>query len=145
MKIDQQPCAERQEALVQQFSALPDEKSRYDLLIKMGRDLALAGKKNLMQPQYLVKGCQSEVYLRTSFIDEKVFFECYTEALISAGLVALLFTIYQGEHPDTILTCQPTCFEKMGIHTSLTPGRANGLSSIYLRMKQDALQLLIKK
>ena len=145
MKMNQLSCLERQEALVKRFSALTDERNRYDLLIQMGRDLALIKQKTLAQPQYLVKGCQSEVYLRASFIDQKIFFEFYTEALISAGLVALLFEIYQGEHPDTILTCPPICFEKMGIQASLTPGRANGLSSIYLRMKQDALRLLIKK
>src|SRR5689334_5408095 len=99
MKIDQLPCIERQEALIKRFSALSDERNRYNLLIQMGRDLALTTQKNLIQPQYLVKGCQSEVYLRTSFMDQKIFFECYTEALISAGLVALLFDIYQGEHP----------------------------------------------
>ncbi len=145
MKPDIDSCLQRQAALVERFLHLPDERSRYDLIIQMGRDLAKNNRKELVQPQYLVQGCQSEVFLFTSVNDGSVFFESYSEALISSGLVALLFFIYQGERAETILTCSPNCFEQMGIHTSLTPGRANGLASIYLRMKQDTLRFLIAK
>ena len=145
MKADICPCLQRQAELLERFSSLPDERSRYELIMQMGRDLAKSSRKELVQPTNLVNGCQSEVFLCTTLIEKKIFFECYSEALISSGLVALLFFIYQGENPDTILTCPPTCFEQMGIHTSLTPGRANGLASIYLRMKQDTLSLLLNK
>jgi len=145
MKTDVCSCLQRQSELLERFSFLPDERSRYELIIQMGRDLTKHCRKELALLQNLVAGCQSEVFLCTTLVEEKIFFECYSEALISSGLVALLFFIYQGENPDIILTCPPTCFEQMGIHASLTPGRANGLASIYLRMKQDTLHLLLKK
>ena len=72
-------------------------------------------------------------------------FEAEADALISAGLAALLTQVYSGETPETILKCPPTYLDEIGISASLTPNRANGLYSIHLRMKQEALKLLMKK
>ncbi|MBS0656292.1 MAG: SufE family protein, partial [Verrucomicrobia bacterium] len=50
--------------------------------------------------------------------------------------------IYSGESPETILKCPPSYIEELGILRQLTPGRANGLASLYLRMKQEAARRL---
>lgn len=144
MKTETSTCLSRQAQLQERFSSLADAGRRYDFIMEMGRELGKNSRKELAVPKYLVKGCQSEVFLCASLVEGKVIFASYSEALISTGLVALLFFIYQAESPETILTCPPTCFEHMGIHASLTPGRSNGLSSIYLRMKQEALRLIVK-
>ena len=87
----------------------------------------------------LVPGCQSRFYLRSWLDNGCVFFESEADALISAGLGILLIAVYNGEPPETILKCPPTYLEELGIRQTLTPGRANGLASVYLRIKQDAL------
>ena len=91
----------------------------------------------------IVQGCQSVMYLRSHMKDGKVFFEVSSEALISAGLAALLVFVYSGEPPEAILKIPATYLQDLGIYASLTPGRSNGLSSLYLRMKQDALKFLV--
>lgn len=141
--IDVENCLKKQDFLISRFSSLSTPKERYELLIDMGRDLRQGCYERTALPQNLVQGCQSQVFLSASLTDGKIFFETYSEALISSGLVALLLFIYQGEEPEVLLTCPPLCLEKMGIYASLSPGRSNGLSNIYLRMKQLAIYFCV--
>ena len=67
-------------------------------------------------------------------------FFAYSEALISAGLAALLIRVYDQESPEVILKCPPFFLEKIGIQNSISPGRSNGLASLFLKMKQQALK-----
>jgi cysteine desulfuration protein SufE len=138
-------CQMKQAQLEEKFAKILEPKERYELIIEMGRELKKTSKQEIASPENLVSGCQSEVYLTSRLIDGKIFFDIYSEALISAGLAALLLFIYQGESPETLLTCPPTCLERMGIHASLSPGRSNGLSSMHLKMKQEALKHYLGK
>lgn len=80
------------------------------------------------------------MYLRSFYDNGIIVFEAASDALISAGLAALLIQVYSNETPEAILKCPPTFLESTGLSASLTPSRANGLYSIHLRMKQDALK-----
>ena len=83
------------------------------------------------------------MHLLTSKEEGKLYFQAESDALISKGLAALLIAVYSGESPEAILKCPPSYLEEIGITASLTPNRANGLYSIHLRMKQEALKALI--
>ena len=136
-------CEKKQQALRDAFSTCADADARYQKIIELGRQqskLAMHAKT----PENIVKGCQSVVYLHSELKDETVLFEAESDALISAGLVALLVQVYSGETPEVILKCPPAFLEDLGITASLTPNRANGLYSMHLRMKQYALKLLMK-
>ncbi len=91
----------------------------------------------------IVPGCQSIMHLHSHLDNGKVFFAAESEALISSGLASLLTRAYSGEPPETILKCPPDFLEELGISASLSPSRSNGLYSIHLRMKQDALKFLM--
>ncbi len=92
-----------------------------------------------------VMGCQSVMYLYNRLEGSRVFFYAASDALISAGLAALLIDVYSGEPAETILLSPPQFLEDLGIPSVLTPGRANGLASLYLKMKQEALRHLVGK
>ncbi len=114
----------------------------YQKIIALGRELPpmdLIYKTS----ENIVKGCQSIVYLHTEMREDKLFFSAFSDALISAGLAALLLKAYNGETPETILQNPPTFLEDLQIYTSLTPGRSNGLASMFLRMQKDALNFLV--
>ncbi len=85
------------------------------------------------------------MYLHSFLLEDKIFFEPESDALISSGLAALLTQVYSGETPEVVLKCPPTYLDELGISASLTPNRANGLYSIHLRMKQDALKMLVER
>lgn len=138
-----QSCKSKQAKMKASFADFPSEEQKYERIIQMGRELPkLANEFKI--PANIVKGCQSTVYLRSYLKDGNVFFEAESDALISSGLAAILLHVYNGEPPEVILKCPPDYLEELGISASLTPNRANGLYSIHLRMKQDALRLLME-
>lgn len=136
-------CLEKQDQVRKLFAACHKEEDKYQKIIELGHQLPPLDAAYKV-PENIVKGCQSIVYLHSSMENDKVRFEVESEALISAGLAAILIKVYSGETPEAILKCPPTYLEDLGISASLTPSRANGLYSIHLRMKQDALKWLIR-
>ncbi|MBA3721343.1 MAG: SufE family protein [Parachlamydiaceae bacterium] len=137
-------CLEKQNIVKQIFNACPTEEAKYQKIIDWGRELPKLKPIDKV-PTNIVKGCQSTMYLHSFWTNDTIIFEVESDALISAGLAAILIKVYSGETPETILKCPPTFLEELGISASLTPNRANGLYSIHLRMKQDALKLLMEK
>ncbi len=135
-------CLKKQQLLKQQFVGCVSQESKYEKIIELGRNLPKMDASEKI-PENIVKGCQSIVYLSSHLQDGKLKFYASSEALISSGLAMLLIEVYNGEAPETVLQCPPLFLEELGIHASLTPGRANGLSNIYLRMKQEALKYLV--
>ena len=91
----------------------------------------------------LVRGCQSRLYLHAELRNGNMFFSAEADALISAGLAALLIEVYNGEAPETVLKRPPDFLQELGIESSLSPNRSNGLSHIHLRMKQESLKFLL--
>ena len=124
------------------FSGLASPEDRYKALIEMGRALP-PFPLELKFSENLVAGCQSSLYLTARFVNGQIYFEAASDALISAGLAALLINVYNGESPETILKEPPRYIEDLGIHASLSPNRSNGLAQIHLRMKRHALNFLI--
>lgn len=137
-------CLKKQKEVILLFADCKSPDEKYQKIIELGKT------KSHLDPVYkteenLVKGCQSRMYLRAYFSDGKVYFESDADALISAGLGALLVMVYSGEEPEVILKCPPAYIEELNIRQTLTPGRANGLAAVYLRLKQEALRFLTKK
>ena len=73
----------------------------------------------------------------------KFFFNAFSDALISKGLASILIEVYTGLSPKDILMNSPVFIKDLGILSSLTPGRANGIASLHLKMKQEALRLAV--
>ena len=136
-------CLEKQRKIKEMFLACPSEEAKYAKIIELGRQQP-AIDPAFKTPENFVKGCQSQMFLHCYLSDDKVIFETESDALISAGLAALLTNVYSGETPEAILKCPPTYLDELGISASLTPNRANGLYSVHLRMKQEALKLLVE-
>jgi cysteine desulfuration protein SufE len=135
-------CLEKQRLIKDQFATCQSEEAKYQKIIELGRQQPRLTDTDKTLDN-LVKGCQSQMYLCSQIDENRVLFKAESDALISAGLVALLIGVYSGESPETILKCPPTYLDELGIQASLTPNRANGLYSIHLRMKQDALKWLM--
>lgn len=117
-------------------SDLPEDK--YHLLMDLGKKLPPLDSKYKTE-ETLVRGCQSILYLHAELRNGLLFFSAATDALISAGLAALLIKAYNGESIETILTKPPHFLQTLGIHSSLSPNRSNGILHIYLKMKQLAI------
>lgn len=132
---------EKQRQLKGRFANCQDNDAKYALIIQLGREA------ERLDPQFKVaerqvRGCQSVMHLYSRIEGGRIYFTAESDALISNGLAALLTMIYSGEVPEAIFKCPPDYLNELGISASLSPSRANGLASIFLRMKQDALALI---
>lgn len=132
------------EALRKVFFEAAHAEEKYRLLIEFGKSLPFFDPQ-FRTEEYLVRGCQSNLYLFAEKRDQKIFFFADGDALISKGLAALLIDIYSGETIETILTRPPLFLSELGIYASLTPGRSNGLHHIYLKMKQLSVKCIAAK
>lgn len=137
-------CLQRQNEIKKLFESCHTEEDKYKKIIELGRLQSKLSDQYKIEENIIV-GCQSTVYLHSELENGKVIFEAEADALISAGLAALLIRVYSGEPPEVMLTCPPTYLEELGISASLTPSRSNGLYSMHLRMKQEALKLIIQQ
>jgi cysteine desulfuration protein SufE len=135
-------CLVKQEEIKQFFSSVTTQEAKYQKIIELGKELHPIDACYKTEA-YLVKGCQSLMYLHTSYQEGLLLFQAASDALISAGLAQLLIKVYSGETPETVLKCPPHYLNTLGIASSLSPNRANGLYSLHLKMKQEALRFLI--
>jgi cysteine desulfuration protein SufE len=142
--MDYSSCVEKQQYVKKIFQSCENEEMKYEKLIELGKS-APHLPPSLKTKENLVPGCQSTMFLSAEYKYGKVFFLTESDALISSGLAALLVLVYSGESPEAILKCPPSYLEELGISASLTPNRANGLYSIHLRMKQEALKFMLLK
>ena len=136
-------CLERQKAVKDLFTDCRTLDERYQRIIDLGKTQKPLAPQDKTEENF-VQGCQSLMYMKTICTEGRVYFETESDAIISAGLGILLVKVYSGEEPETILKCQPTYLDELNIRASLTPGRANGLASLYLRMKQEALKVYMR-
>lgn len=137
-------CLENQKKIKDLFLKCSTPEAYYETIITLGRSLS-PYPNEAKTASHRVEGCQSIMYLLTTEIDGKLFFKISSDALISAGLAALLLMTYNGQDPLTILSCPPSFLQELAIPTYLTPSRANGLYSIHKRLKQEALLFLVKQ
>lgn len=134
-------CLQKQKLMKETLLLCDTPEAKYKKLIEMGKFLdpmEIQEKTGANR----VEGCQSILYLHTTLKEGKLYFNASSEALISSGLAALLIAVYSGESPETILKCPPTFIQEIGLDLALSPGRSNGLSSMYLRMQQESLKAL---
>lgn len=138
-------CLKKQEEVKALFFHCLTNEEKYHKIIELGKQLPKLEKSQKV-PANLVKGCQSLMYLHSQLNDDghMVFF-ADSDALISAGLAAILILVYNNESPETVLKCPPTYLEDLGLQASLSANRANGLYNIHLKMKQEALNLLMDR
>jgi cysteine desulfuration protein SufE len=92
----------------------------------------------------LIKGCQSRVWLYSSFENDKVIYKADSDAIITKGIVALLIRVLSNQTPDEIINTELEFINKIGLKEHLSPTRANGLVSMIKQMKLDALALKSK-
>jgi len=141
--IDHESCQAKQKQVTELFSCCTTPEQKYERIIALGRELP-SYPLEWKTPDHLVQGCQSAMYLHTECKEGKIKFYVFSEALISAGLAALLLAVYDDETPEAILTYPPLFLKELKLQESLSPGRSNGLASLWQRMKQEALIALNK-
>lgn len=122
------------------FSDCASKKEIYQKIIHLGEKLTPFSDEHKI-PANKVSGCQSEVYMHAEWINGKVIFSATSDALISAGLVYLLISVYSKESPQIILLEKPNYLQELKIPHALSMNRSNGLYQMYNHMQKQTLFL----
>jgi len=129
---------------MKKFEAIDGWEERYKVLIMLGKDLEPMSDEH-KEEKYIVKGCQSQVWLYPEYIDGAVFFSADSDALIVKGIVSLLLQVYSGQKPDVIVNHKPDFLKELGISDHLSMNRTNGLASIVKSIKMYAFAFSLTK
>jgi cysteine desulfuration protein SufE len=125
------------------FELLDDWEDRYRYIIELGRTLAPMPAETKTDATK-VRGCVSQVWLSSTAKpaaggETALHFLGDSDAHIVRGLIAILFSLYEGKPPREILGIDPeTVFDSLGLKEHLTPQRSNGLASMVERIRADA-------
>ena len=95
--------------------------------------------------EYLISGCQSQVWLHPEMRDGLLFFTADSDAIITKGIVNLLIRVLSGHTPQEILDNDLSYIDAIGLKNHLSPTRSNGLASMIKQIKLYALAYSAKQ
>ena len=129
---------EIQDEIIDEFSLFDDWMDKYQYLIDLSKNLPVIDPKYKTE-NYLIKGCQSQVWLFAEKKDDKIFFTADSDAIITKGIISLLIRVLSNQTPQDILDCDLHFIETIGLKENLSPTRSNGLLSMIKQMRIYAL------
>lgn len=131
---------ERESEIIEEFEIFSDWMEKYEYIIDLGKELSPIDPE-YKTDDFVIKGCQSQVWLHAWKEDNKVHFEADSDAIITKGIIALLIRALDGLSPDEIFQADLKFIDVIGLEEHLSPTRANGLSSMIKQMKLYAIGL----
>lgn len=135
---------EIQNEIIDDFSLFEDDmESKLFYLMDLGKKLPEMPLEH-KSDDYIVKGCQSKVWLYPVKQDGKLFFEADSNTEITKGLVSLLVKILSGKSPAEIVETDLYFIEKIGMSHMIGSQRSNGFASMIKQMKMYAFALTQK-
>ncbi|SFS81732.1 SufE family protein [Sphingobacterium wenxiniae] len=134
---------EIQDELIEDFAFYQDWMEKYEYIIQLGKEVPLIDEA-YKTDQYIIKGCQSKVWLYPELHDGKIIFTADSDAIITKGLVSLMVKVLSGHTPEEIAKADLYFIDQIGLKDHLSPTRANGLLSMVKQMKLYALALQAK-
>lgn len=131
---------ELQEQIVDEFAYYEDWMEKYEYIISLGKELPMIDTQYKTE-DYLIKGCQSRVWLHADYNDGILNFTADSDAIITKGLVSLMISVLSGHTPKEIAETEIYFIDKIGLKSHLSPTRSNGLLSMLKQMKLYAAVL----
>lgn len=125
---------EAQQEIIEEFALFDDWMDKYEHLIGLGKTLPLIDPQ-FKTDQYIIKGCQSKVWLRAEQQDGRVYFWADSDAIITKGIVSVLIRAFSGLSAQDIVNAPTDFIKEIGLNDHLSPTRANGLVSMIKQMK----------
>ena len=130
---------DKQMAIIEDFKLFEDWLQKYEFIIELGKEIKLIPDEAKTN-DLLIDGCQSRVWLKSEFINNKMYYSADSDAIITKGIMSLLIKVMNKEEPSVIAKEDLFFIEKIGLQEHLSPTRANGLLEMVKRMKMDAIK-----
>ena len=135
---------EMEEELIQEFEMFDDWMDKYNYIIELGKDLPMIDPQ-FKTEEFLISGCQSQVWLHPEEKEGKLYFSADSDAIITKGIVNLLIRVLSGHTPQEILDNDLSYLDTIGLKNHLSPTRSNGLASMIKQINMYALAYSAKQ
>ena len=129
---------EAQDEIIGEFSVFDEWLDKYEYLIELSGSLPAIGEEHRNE-QFLIRGCQSRIWVDAELRDGKIYFTADSDAIITKGIIALLIRVLSGRTPQEIVDSDLYFIDRIGLRENLSPTRANGLLAMIKQMKLYAL------
>lgn len=129
---------EIQNEIIEEFSMFDDWEERYQYMIDLGKTLPLIDAQ-YKTDDFIIKGCQSKVWVHANLDTDKVVFTADSDAIITKGIIAILIRVFSNQHPKDIIEANTDFIDEIGLKEHLSPTRANGLVSMIKQLKMYAV------
>ena len=129
-----------QEQIIEEFAIFDEWLDKYDYLIELSDSLPTIAPEHRTE-QYVIKGCQSRVWVDARQEDGKIFFSADSDAIITKGIIALLIRVMNGRTAEEVVNLDFYFIDAIGLGENLSPTRSNGLVAMIKQMKMYALAL----
>lgn len=122
---------ETQTRFIKDFASLEDEFDRYSYLTYLGSLLGKPKSEELCIKQNLVKGCQSETWIKVHVQKGYLVLDAYSDTLIVRGLLYILREcMAEMQIQDYSISAFEELYQKTSLTSFLTASRREGLKSI---------------
>ena len=101
-----------QEEIVDEFSMFDDWMQRYEYMIELGKSLPRISDE-FKTDEYLIKGCQSKVWVHAEMEDDKVVFTADSDAIITKGIIGILIRAFSHQKPADILSAKTDFIDEL--------------------------------
>ncbi len=132
-----QSITEIEDEVVEEFELFEDQMQKYEYIIDMGKKLQPLDPK-YMQEDFLVRGCQSKVWLHATKKDDVLVFEADSNSAITKGIIALLVRVLSNQKPADIKNAQLGFIDRINLRAHLSSQRSNGLTAMIQKIKAYA-------
>ncbi|GAB3355980.1 SufE family protein [Arachidicoccus ginsenosidivorans] len=132
MKIDN-----IQDKIIEEFEQFSDRAHRFPYfrkLIQIGNELAPIAKAQL-DKEHLVKGARSNIWIKASLMDNRVYFTAESDNAISKGLVGLLLRVFSGNTPRDIINTHLYFLNEINMYERLNQDWLDDLQAIIQKIK----------
>lgn len=126
-----------QDKIIAEFSRLPDRIDKCEYLIELGKGHTIIDTR-LKVEQYMLRGCQSQVWIYAEVKDNRLSFLVDSDSIIIKGILVLLLRVLNNQQPKEVAQADLYFVKAVGLSTNLSPTRANGVASIIKQMKKLA-------
>lgn len=126
--------------IVEEFDQFEDQMDKYEYIIDQGKLLPPLDSK-YMTDDFMVRGCQSKVWLRAYKEGERMMIQVDSNTAITKGIAALLWRVFNGQKPSDIIAAKLDFIDRTGLRSHLSSQRSNGLSAMILKIRQYAQAL----
>ncbi len=131
---------EKELDLINRINFLEEWEEKYQYIIDYTNKIPIIEEK-FKTDEFLVRGCQSNLWLQAVLNNKKIQFYADCDAEIPKGLAAMLIEILSESNPKEIIEANLTFLKDTGIIYHLSPNRVKGFNALVNKMKEYAIQL----